>query len=50
MSMKKNIAVALIVLFSLYGAGNFLAKGWYYIKVLRTTERILKAQNVQFKF
>ena len=48
--MKKNIAIALILLFSLYGASTFITKGWYYVKVIRTTERILKAQNVQFKF
>tara|TARA_R110000868_G_scaffold136724_4_gene349772 strand:- start:3069 stop:3215 length:147 start_codon:yes stop_codon:yes gene_type:complete len=48
--MKKNIAIALVLLFSLYGASSFIGKTWYYIKVLRTTERILKAQSVQFKF
>lgn len=48
--MKKNIAIGLILLFSLYGASTFIGKGWYYLKVIRTTERILKAQNVQFTF
>lgn len=34
--------------------GVFLALGtakvWYYVKVIRTTERILKSQKVEFEF
>ena len=48
--MKKILISIIVAASALYGASTFIAKTWYYIKVIRTTERILRAQNVPFTF